>query len=201
MSKLQDRRQQQVKLARLEIVATLYKRGHSIRSIRAEVMKRLGLKTYAIGTVHSDIQSLLEEWRESRIEDMDLALQLELERIDDTVRELWEQWEKSKTDYTKTARRQKGSPTRDNQTGQTSIRTYQTERTETEVIRPATRPTYPKYASNSLNGASCLASMPPRKRTYRAACRSPRSWSKAACWTKPGSRHKHPCHNHDTTTA
>ena len=58
-----------------------------------------------------------------------------MERIDDTVRELWEQWEKSKTDYTKTARKQKGSPTRDNQTGQTSIRTYQTERTETEVIR------------------------------------------------------------------
>ena len=42
--------------------------------------------------------------------------------------------EKSKTDYTKTARKQKGSPTRDNQTGQTSIRTYQTERTDTDVI-------------------------------------------------------------------
>ena len=78
---------------------------------------------------------MLEEWRENRIEDMDAALQLELERIDDTVRELWEQWEKSKTDYTKTARKQKGSPARDNETGQTSIRTYQTERTETEVIR------------------------------------------------------------------
>ena len=77
--------------------------------------------------MYSDIQSLLEEWRENRIEDMDAALQLELERIDDTVRELWKQWEKSKTDYTKTARKQKGSPTRDNQTGQTSIRTYQTE--------------------------------------------------------------------------
>lgn len=135
MSKPQDKKRQQVKLARLEIVATLYKRGYSIRKIQSEVMKRLDLKTYSLATVHSDIQSLLEEWRENRIEDMDAALQLELERIDDTVRELWEQWEKSKTDYTKTARKQKGSPTRDNQTGQTSIRTYQTERTETEVIR------------------------------------------------------------------
>lgn len=135
MSKPQDKKRQQVKLARLEIVATLYKRGYSIRKIQSEVMKRLDLKTYALATVHSDIQSLLEEWRENRIEDMDAALQFELERIDDTVRELWEQWEKSKTDYTKTARKQKGSPTRDNQTGQTSIRTYQTERTETEVIR------------------------------------------------------------------
>ena len=135
MSKPQDIRQRQKKLARLEIVATLYKRGYSIRKIQSEVMKRLDLKTYSVATVHSDIKSLLEEWRENRIEDMDAALQLELERIDDTVRELWEQWEKSKTDYTKTARKQKGSPTRDEQTGQTSIRTYQTERTDTEVIR------------------------------------------------------------------
>lgn len=135
MSKPQDKKRQQVKLARLEIVAKLYKRGWSIRKIQSEVMKRLDLKTYSLATVHSDIQSLLEEWRENRIEDMDAALQLELERIDDTIRELWEQWEKSKTDYTKTARKQKGSPTRDGQTGQTSIRTYQTERTETEVIR------------------------------------------------------------------
>ena len=135
MSKPQDKKRQQVKLARLEIVATLYKRGYSVRKIQSEVMKRLDLKAYSLATVHSDIKGLLEEWRENRIEDMDAALQLELERIDDTVRELWEQWEKSKTDYTKTARKQKGSPSRDNETGQTSIRTYQTERTETEVIR------------------------------------------------------------------
>lgn len=135
MSKAQDKKRNQLKLARLEIVAQLYKRGNSIRKIQSEVVKRLELKTYSLATVHKDIQTLLDEWRENRIEDMDAALQLELERIDDTVRELWEQWEKSKTDYTKTARKQKGSPTRDNQTGQTSIRTYQTERTETEVIR------------------------------------------------------------------
>lgn len=135
MSKPQDKKRRQLKLARLEIVAQLYKRGYSIRKIQSEVVNRLELKTYSIATVHSDIKTLLEEWRENRIEDMDEALQLELERIDDTVRELWEQWEKSKTDYTKTARKQKGSPARDNQTGQTAIRTYQTERTETEVIR------------------------------------------------------------------
>lgn len=135
MSKAQDKKRNQLKLARLEIVAQLYKRGYSIRKIQSEVVKRLELKTYSLATVYKDIQTLLDEWRENRIEDMDAALQLELERIDDTVRELWEQWEKSKTDYTKAARKQKGSPTRDNQTGQTSIRTYQTERTETEVIR------------------------------------------------------------------
>lgn len=135
MSKAQQKKRNQEKQARMEIVSKLYKRGYSCRQIREEVMKRLALDSYSLGTVQKDIKTLLEEWRENRIEDMDAALQLELERIDDTVRELWEQWEKSKTDYTKTARKQKGSPARDNETGQTSIRTYQTERTETEVIR------------------------------------------------------------------
>ena len=123
MSEAQQRKRRQLKLSRLEIVAQLYKRGYSIRKIQSEVMKRLGLETYSTATVNRDIQTLLKEWRESRLENMDLALQLELERIDETCRELWEQWEKSKTDYTKTARKQKGSPTRDSQTGATSIRT------------------------------------------------------------------------------
>lgn len=135
MSKAQHQKQNQIKQARLEIVAQLYKRGWSLRKIQAEVMRRLDLPTYSLNTVHRDIRCLLDEWRESRLDDMDDALQLELSRIDDTVRELWEQWEKSKTDYTKTARKQKGSPQRDNQTRETTIRTYYTERTETEVIR------------------------------------------------------------------
>lgn len=134
MSKAQDKKKKQVKLARLEIVSNLYKRGYSYRKIREEVMKRLDLSTYSLHTVKNDVQTLLEEWRESRLEDTDELVTLELARIDDTCRELWEQWEKSKTDYNKTQRKQKGSPSRDSETGQTSIRTYQTERTETEVI-------------------------------------------------------------------
>ena len=134
MSKPQDKRQNQMKLARLEIVSTLYKRGYSYRKIKEEVMKRLDLQTYSLQTVKRDIQTLLDEWRESRLEDTDELVTLELARIDDTCRELWEQWEKSKENFTRQTRQQKGSPTRDAETGQTSIRTYQTERTETEVI-------------------------------------------------------------------
>jgi hypothetical protein len=65
---------------------------------------------------------------------MDLALQLELERIDDTVKELWEQWEKSKRDYTKTSNRRRGAPVCDVKTGATSMKTIQKEEIETEVI-------------------------------------------------------------------
>lgn len=134
MSAAQNQKRNQVKLARIEIVAKLYKRGYSIRKIRDEVMRRLDLPTYSLQTVHKDVRTLLDEWRESRLDDLDDALELELQRIDDTVRELWEQWEKSKTDYSKTESKQKGSPSRDKDTGQTTIRTFQTERKETEVV-------------------------------------------------------------------
>lgn len=141
MSKAQTKRREQAKQGRLEIVAKLYKRGYSYRQIQAETMRRLDLPTYSLKTVSSDVHSLLAEWRESRLTDMDEALQLELSRIDDTVRELWEQWEKSKEDYVKTQRRRKGAPRRgegqqgagegDNADG--AIRTYSVEETTQNV--------------------------------------------------------------------
>lgn len=134
MSKAQTKRRNQVQQGRLEIVAKLYKRGYSYRQIQAEVMKRLDLPTYSLRTVNRDIHFLLDEWRENRLEDMDKALQLELERIDDTVRELWEQWEKSKEDYTRTTNTRKGVPKRDEKTGQQSINTYGVETKNTNVV-------------------------------------------------------------------
>lgn len=136
MSKPQRKKQSQLKLARLEIVAAMYKRGHSYRQIQAEVMKRLDLKAYSLQTIHADIKTLLEEWRECRIEDMDAALQLELERIDDTVRELWSQWEKSKEDYSRTTNTRRGAPSKnkDKKQSENSIETYSVEEQRTNVV-------------------------------------------------------------------
>lgn len=140
MRAIQHVHQNKIKEARLEIVAQMYKRGSTIRAIRAEVMRRLDLKTYSTQTVHKDVQTLLKEWRESRLGNMDDALQLELARIDDTVRELWEQWEKSKEDYTKTQRKRKGAPARngnqDNSNGDDGgIRTFSVEEQSEQVVR------------------------------------------------------------------
>lgn len=148
MSKQQQKKRNQVKEARLEIVAQLYKRGNSVRKIRDEVMRRLDLPKYSTSTVHSDIQTLLQEWRENRYKDMDDALELELARIDETVQELWDQWEKSKADYVQTTRTRKGAPVKNgsgNEEGgdgqqqqqqpqREQMRTYNVERTEKEVI-------------------------------------------------------------------
>lgn len=118
MSKAQNQKRSQRRQARLDIVGELYKRGYSVRKIAAEVMRRLDLKTCSTETIHNDIHELLNEWRESRLENIDDALQLELTRIDDTVRELWEQWEKSKQDRSVTRNKRKGAPVRtDNQNG------------------------------------------------------------------------------------
>lgn len=95
---------------RLDIIAELYKRGYSYRDIRTEVMNRLDLSTYSLRTVSKDVNKLLEEWRATRIENLDLALQLELERIDDLTREAWTAWNKSKEDQTLRNNKQKGVP-------------------------------------------------------------------------------------------
>lgn len=141
MAEAQQKKRRQLRLARLEIVAQMYKRGNSVRKIQAEVMARLDLKSYSLSVVDRDIKELLDEWREHRLDDVDLALQLELERIDDTVRELWSQWEKSKQDFTKTASKRKGAPTKDAKTGNNTLQTYQKEETETEVVQCG-NPTY-----------------------------------------------------------
>lgn len=130
-----------IKIARLEIVAEMYKRGNTIRKICEEVKRRLQLpKDVSTTTIQRDIETLLVEWRDNRIADMDLAMQLELERIDDTVRELWAQWEKSKLDYTKTENKRKGAPQRARATpGQPTppeeIKTILTEENRTQVVR------------------------------------------------------------------
>lgn len=97
-------------LARMEVVSELYKRGYSYREIQKEVITRLGLSSYALGSVHKDVQQLLAEWREYRITKVDEVLQLELERIDELIKEAWIAWEKSKEDYQRKRGKRQGMP-------------------------------------------------------------------------------------------
>lgn len=107
----QNQKGRQIRQARLEIVAVEYKRGKSIRKIADEVKRRLGLtKAPSTRTIFLDIQALLTEWREFRITNTDELVQLELERIDDAIVELWEAWNKSKQDYESKNSKQKGKP-------------------------------------------------------------------------------------------
>lgn len=104
---LNNRKKINAKEERLKRVAVLYKRGYTFRQIREEILKDPDAKTYSLQTVKRDVDSLLKEWRECRIEDTDLAVQAELEKINDQERELWEAWDKSKTDFKTKLQRQK----------------------------------------------------------------------------------------------
>lgn len=104
-----QRRRNHVKEGRMVIVADLYKRGWSIRRIADEVKARTNT-TCSTRTIWNDIQDLLKEWQAARIQDTDARLQLELERIDDCVAELWEQWDKSKEDWTREHNKRIGVP-------------------------------------------------------------------------------------------
>lgn len=106
---LQQRKKQQAVL-RQNIVAELYKQGYTYREIREEVMKRLDMAKYSLNTVHADVQAILAEWRQMRNLNIEELQQLELQRIDATIKEAWEAWEKSKTDYDKKRSKQYGRP-------------------------------------------------------------------------------------------
>ena len=79
-----------------------------MRQIREEVMKREKLSTYSVSTVKSDVDHLLAEWRKTRIDDVDAAIQLELEAIDAQIQELWIAWDRSKTDQKLKSKKQSG---------------------------------------------------------------------------------------------
>lgn len=102
-------RRNKIKEGRKEIEAPLYKRGWSIAKITEEVRTRLDTRC-STRTVWNDINELLDEWRAARIKDVDQRMQLELERIDDAVSELWEQWDKSKEDWIREHNKRVGVP-------------------------------------------------------------------------------------------
>lgn len=104
-----NKRRNHIKQGRMVIVAELYKRGWSVRKIADEVKARMNT-TCSTRTIWNDINDLLKEWQAVRVRDTDARLQLELERIDDCVAELWEQWDKSKENYTREYNKRIGVP-------------------------------------------------------------------------------------------
>lgn len=124
-----------IKQGRMVIVADLYKRGWSVRRIADEVKARMGT-TCSIRTIWNDIQDLLKEWQSTRIQDVDARLQLELERIDDCVAELWEQWDKSKENYDREINKRIGVPVESGGNGseQATIQTVRRENTAENIV-------------------------------------------------------------------
>lgn len=130
------RKYRQAREARLPIVADAYKKGLSIRKICEEVNNRLDMNV-STRTVHNDIKLMLAEWRKLRIDNIEDLVTLELSRIDDCVAELWEQWEKSKENYTKITNSKIGVPNGEGEesgNGGQEIVTVRRQQSDTNVV-------------------------------------------------------------------
>lgn len=131
----QQQRKKQQAVLRQNIVAELYKQGYTYREIREEVMKRLAMAKYSLNTVHADVQAILAEWRQMRNLNIEELQQLELQRIDTTIKEAWEAWEKSKTGYDKKRSKQYGRPAGDGGgDGEGGIETIGVEQSREEMV-------------------------------------------------------------------
>lgn len=104
-------------MLRMTLVAPLWKKNYSIREIRDEVKARLELPTLSTRTVWKDVQRLVKEYREFRLENTEEKVAQELARLDGVIREAWEMWEQSKTGYDKKQQKRKGIPKKDDATG------------------------------------------------------------------------------------
>lgn len=103
-----------LKTIRRTLIAQLLKRGYTCREMAEEIKARLDLKTCSPATVAADIKFLLEEWRQTSLLSTAEYVQLELQRIDDVIKEAWEAWDKSKTTYERKKATQHGVPTNPN---------------------------------------------------------------------------------------
>ena len=100
---------------RMQIVAPLWRKGWTMKEIRDEVMKRLGLETLGVKTVWSDVQRLIKEWQDERLENTEDRITAELARIDLVIKEAWTAWEKSKEDYDRRTKSGEFTPKKDKQ--------------------------------------------------------------------------------------
>lgn len=91
----------------MQIVSELRLQGKSVRQIADAVTARLQLpKKVSTFTIHSDIKLLLQQWREDNNHNTEEWVQMEVARVDMLIAELFEAWEKSKTDYEQIRQRQ-----------------------------------------------------------------------------------------------
>lgn len=125
------RRDDSIKLLRMDIIAPLFRKGYTYRELRDAVMDKLGLNTYSLATVKHDVEALLKEWQEARLVETDELVTLELARIDEIIREAWAAWEKSKIEVKKNKTKAKGVPSVG---GDGARRTVSIEQTTEDVI-------------------------------------------------------------------
>lgn len=91
----------------LVLVADLYVKNMTYREIAQEINKS---RHYNITfqTVSNDIKLLLDRWRETHDQKIDLYMIEQLKKLDKVEKEYWDAWERSKEEFRKVATKGKG---------------------------------------------------------------------------------------------
>jgi len=80
---------------RLNLVADLYLKGNSFRSISGVLKEKHGVSA-THQTVFRDVKALREQWKIERMEAYETSLATELEKLDKVEVAAWSGWDKSK---------------------------------------------------------------------------------------------------------
>ena len=80
---------------RLNLVADLYLKGNSFRSISGVLKDKHGVSA-THQTVFRDVKALREQWKIERMEAYETSLATELEKLDKVEVAAWSGWDKSK---------------------------------------------------------------------------------------------------------
>lgn len=99
--------------AKKGIAEELRLKGYTQKQIAEEIKVRLGLKTCSVSCVCEYLKQSLAEWQKERVDNTDILVTEELERLNMVIREAWQMWEKSKIDYHKKGSTQIGLPSDD----------------------------------------------------------------------------------------
>lgn len=127
--------------AHLNIIAEHYLRGYSMRQIVETINKKSKRKT-SIRTVHNDIKSLLADWKEYRVEEIEDAKRIELERINGVEQTAWKGWEKSLKLKSTVTKKKSGS---------TVQGTFESDEDSTKVDESAGNPAFLKIVMDCIN--------------------------------------------------
>lgn len=82
------------------IMAKLMVRGYTYRQMKEEIDLQQG-GSISLGTISKFARELIQEWRDSRAEDVKDIKEAELQALNEVIKEGWEAWERSKDTYTR----------------------------------------------------------------------------------------------------
>src|SRR5690606_26388391 len=92
-----------------QTIAEMYLKGYSCRAIAFHLCNSVNDDKYlSFKSVSNEINKLLKEWHDDRIEDIHKQKTIELEKLNKLERTYWMAWEKSIEDYEKKAKKVKG---------------------------------------------------------------------------------------------